>query len=169
MSGLNEQTVKDITTLVTEIVKDERHKQFLHEQTWRLKNTRLLLKNYDILKEHSLEIDTDIDMYLKDVFNQDDLKLRSLTGYKARTKKMMEYTDMMLGAYKRYTDKRDDAARRRYFTLLHMFITTDKWTFMEVADHFGVTERTSQRDQKEAIQEFSIFMFGIVSLEEMVS
>ncbi|MFD1317318.1 hypothetical protein [Loigolactobacillus zhaoyuanensis] len=116
-----------------------------------------------------MEIDTDIDMYLKDVFSQEDLKLRSLTGYKARTKKMMEYTDMMIGAYKRYTDKRDDAAHRRYFTLVHMFTTEHKCTFMEVAEQLGVTERTSQRDQKEAIKEFSIFLFGIVSLEEMVS
>lgn len=168
MSELNEQTVKDITTLVAEIVRDERHKQFLHEQTWRVKNTRLLLKNYDILKEHTLEITTDIDSYLKDVFNQDDLKLRSLTGYKARTRKMMEYTDLMLSAYERYAKKRDDAAKRRYFTLVHMFIYPKKWTFMEVADYFNVTERTVQRDQKEAIQEFSVFMFGIVSLEEMV-
>ncbi|MGK4058165.1 HTH domain-containing protein [Loigolactobacillus coryniformis] len=169
MSGLNEQTIKEIATLVAQLVKEERHKQFLHEQTWRLKNTRLLLKNYDILKEHSMEIDTDIDMYLKDVFNQDDLKLRSLTGYKARTKKMMEYTDMMLKSYRTYAEKRDDAARRRYFTLLHMFITTDKWTFMEIADRFDVSEKTIQRDQKKAIEEFSIFLFGIVSLEEMVS
>ncbi|WP_171284675.1 hypothetical protein [Lactiplantibacillus paraplantarum] len=38
----------------------------------------------------------------------------------------------------------------------------------EIADYFNVSEKTIKRDQKEAIQEFSIFLFGIVSLEEMV-
>lgn len=50
-----------------------------------------------------------------------------------------------------------------------MFITVDKLTFMEIADRFDVSEKTIQRDQKKAIEEFSIFLFGIVSLEEMVS
>jgi len=133
-----------------------------------VKNTKLLLKNYDILKEHSKDIDTDIDRYLKDVFNQDDLKLRSITGYKARTNKMMEYTDLMLAAYQSYANKRDDAAKRRYYIIRYLYVEPKKLTLIQIADRFGVTERTVMRDQKEAVKEFSIFLFGIVSIEEMV-
>lgn len=154
---------------MTELVRNERKRQFANEQTWRVKNTKLLLKNYDILTEHSKDIDTDIDRYLKDVFSQDDLKIRSIVGYKARTKKMMEYTDLMLQAYHNYSQKRDDATRRRYYIIRHLYVEPMKLTLLQIADHFGVSERTVMRDQKEAVKEFSIFLFGIVSLEEMVS
>lgn len=166
---VDQKLIREITKLVTDLVRDERRRQFKNEQTWRVKNTRLLLKNYDILKEHSRDIDTDIDRYLKDVFNADDLKLRSVMGYKARTNKMMEYTDLMLQAYKNYAKKRDLPVQRRYFVIQNMYINPQKWTFMKIADYFNVSEKTVRRDQKEAIQEFSIFLFGIVSLEEMVS
>lgn len=166
---LDQKLITEVTKLVTSLVKEDRHKQFLHEKTWRVKNTRLLLKNYDILKEHTAEIDTDIDMYLKDVFDAEDLKLRSLMGYKARTKKMMEYVDLMLQSYYTYTHKRGDAAKRRYFVIMRTFICEQKMTLLEIADFLKVSEKTVKRDKQEAIQEFSIFLFGIVSLEEMVS
>ncbi|AYJ38892.1 hypothetical protein [Lactiplantibacillus paraplantarum] len=165
---MDQKSIQQITKLVTELVRNERKRQFANEQTWRVKNTKLLLKNYDILTEHSKDIDTDIDQYLKDVFSQDDLKIRSIVGYKARTKKMMEYTDLMLQAYHSYASKRDMAVKRRYFVIQNMYINPQKWTFMKIADYFNVSEKTIKRDQKEAIQEFSIFLFGIVSLEEMV-
>lgn len=166
---MDQKTIQQITKLVTELVRNERKRQFQNESTWRYKNTKLLLKNYDILKEHSKDIDMDIDQYLRGIFEPEDLKLRSIMGYKARTKKMVEYTDFMLDAYESYVNKRDDAARRRYFVIMHMFINRDKWTFFKIADFFDMSEKTIKRDQKLAIQEFSIFLFGIVSLEEMVS
>lgn len=82
---------------------------------------------------------------------------------------MMEYTDLMLQAYKSYAQKRDLPVQRRYFVIQNMYISPQKWTFMKIADYFDVSEKTIRRGQKEAIQEFSIFLFGIVSLKEMVS
>ncbi|QJU52048.1 hypothetical protein CK401_03027 [Lactiplantibacillus paraplantarum] len=129
---MDQKSIQQITKLVTELVRNERKRQFANEQTWRVKNTKLLLKNYDILTEHSKDIDTDIDQYLKDVFSQDDLKIRSIVGYKARTKKMMEYTDLMLQAYHSYASKRDMAVKRRYFVIQNMYINPQKWTFMKL-------------------------------------
>ncbi|WP_338208315.1 hypothetical protein [Lactiplantibacillus paraxiangfangensis] len=165
---MDQKLVHEITKLVADLVRGERKREIANEQTWRVKNTKLLLKNYDILKEHSKDIDTDIDRYLKDVFDQDDLKLRSIAGYKARTNKMMEYTDLMLAAYRSYANKRDDAARRRYYVIRYLYVEPSKLTLVQIASHFGVTERTIMRDHKEAVKEFSIFLFGIVSIEEMV-
>jgi len=166
--GLDQKLVIEITKLVTDLVRGERKRQFENETTWRVKNTKLLLKNYDIMREHSKDINTDIGHYLKDVFNQDDLKLRSIIGYKARTNKMMEYTELMLAAYRSYANKRDDAARRRYYAIRHLYVEPAKLTLIQIADYFGVNERTIMRDHKEAVKEFSIFLFGIVSIEEMV-
>ncbi|AVK62449.1 hypothetical protein C5Z25_12075 [Lactobacillus sp. CBA3605] len=166
---MDQKLVQQITKLVTELVRDERKRQFANEQTWRVKNTKLLLKNYDILTEHSKEIDTDIDRYLNDVFSKDDLKLRSIAGYKARTKKMMEYIDLMLGSYHEYVLKRGSAAKRRYFVINSLYVNPEKWTYLKIAEYFDVSEKTIKRDAQEAIREFSIFLFGITSLEEMVS
>jgi len=102
--------------------------------------------------------------YLKAVFNQDDLKLSSVASYKARTNKMMEYTDLMLAAYRSYANKWDGAARRRYYIIRYLYVEPKKLTLIQIADHFGVAERTIMRDQKEAVKEFSIFLFGIVSI-----
>lgn len=166
---LDEKTVRVVTKLVTQLVREERHRQFLNEQTWRIKNTRMLLKNYDILQGYTQEVNTNIDELLREVFDKDDLKLRSIDGYKARTAKMMEYTNLMLEAYRTYASKRDERVQRRYFTLVHTYITPIKMTRMEIAERFYCTDKTIQRDEQDAIREFSLFLFGITSLEEMVS
>lgn len=165
---LDEKTVRIVTKLVTQLVRDERRRQLQNEQTWRVKNTRLLLKNYDILKGYTQEVNTNIDELLRDVFTSNDLKLRSIEGYKARTAKMMEYTDLMLNAYESYAGKRDDRVRRRYYTLVHTYITPIKKSRTEIADHWDCTDKTIQRDEQDAIREFSLFLFGITSLEEMI-
>lgn len=166
---LDEKTVRVVTKLVTQLVREERHRQYLNEQTWRIKNTKLLLKNYDILQGYTQEVNTSIDEILRDVFSKDDLKLRSIDGYKARTAKMMEYTNLMLDAYKSYASKRDVRVRRRYYTLVHTYITPIKMSRMEIASYFDCSDKTIQRDEQDAIREFSIFLFGITSLEEMIS
>lgn len=165
---LDEKTVRVVTKLATQLAREERLRQLQHEQTWRVKNTRLLLKNYDILKGYTQEVNTNIDELLRDVFTSNDLKLRSIEGYKARTAKMMEYTDLMLDAYKSYANKRDERVRRRYYTLVHSYITPIKMSRTEIANYWDCTEKTIQRDKQDAIKEFSLFLFGITSLEEMI-
>ncbi len=66
--------------------------------------------------------------YLKAVCNQDDLKLSSVASCKARTNKMVEYTDLMLAAYRSYANKRDDAARRRYYIIRYLYVdSVNEW------------------------------------------
>jgi hypothetical protein len=171
---LDEKTINLVTDLAAkaavEAYKEEQHKKMLHDKKSLLRNTRLILVNYDIFKAHSAEMKTDIDMWLKDIFPDDELKIRSITGYKARSEKMVEYTNIKLNAYKTYieTQNLDESAHRRYFALEHRYITSKKWTSPEVADYFHVSEKTIDRDLKAAIQEFSFFLFGVVSIEDML-
>lgn len=166
---LDEKTLQTISRLVTQLVSEERQQQLTNEKTWRVKNTKLLLKNYDILKGYTENVTTDIDELLEGVFSKNDLKLRSIEGYKARTVKMMQYTDLMLEAYRKYASVRDEKIKRRYYTLMHLYITPIKMTRMDIADHFYCTDKTIQRAEKEAVEEFSLFMFGVTSLEEMIN
>lgn len=165
---LDKQSLKEITKLVSDIVQGERKRQLINERTWRIKNTKLLLKNYSILKNYTQDVRFDIDELLKDTFSKEELRVRSIDEYRVRTAKMMEYTDIRLADYKRYASQSDEVIRRRYYTLIHTFITPTKMKRTEIASHWYCTDKTIQRAEQDAIKEFSIFLFGITSLEELV-
>lgn len=140
-----------------------------HHRDWRLRNTRLLFKNYRLLVKHCEEVVGDLEDYENIIFDPEDLNLQELMKYKARTKKMLNYFDTVWQSYSSYCTQKGEAVHRRCKVIEKLYIVNGSSKIVDLADLYGVDERTIRRDEKKAISEMSIFLFGIDSLEDLAN
>lgn len=131
----------------------------------RLFNTRILLKNYRHLKVYCEEMKESMnleDEEQEEIITPDKeyLTLESIKRSEARTLAMMRFIDNMIKVYEMDCKHLGAEAVRRYETLLHFYINDEKMTYAEIAVLHNVSERTAQRDLKEAIHSMSVLFFG---------
>lgn len=136
---------------------------------WRLRNTKLLLKNYQLLVNHCNGIVNDLEDYENVIFDPEDLNLQTLMKYKARTKKMLDYFDSVWKSYYTYCHQKGGSVYRRFAVIQNLYIYENEIKIVDVAELYGVDERTIRRDEKKATEELSVFLFGIDSLEELAN
>lgn len=136
---------------------------------WRLRNTKLLLKNYQLLIKHCDEIVDDLEDYENVIFDPDELNLQTLMKYKARTKKMLDYFDSVWRSYYVYCKQKGGSVYRRFAVINNLYILENEIKIVDIAELHGVDERTIRRDEKKATEELSVFLFGIDSLEELAN
>lgn len=134
---------------------------------WRLRNTKLLLKNYQLLVNHCNGIVEDLQDYENVIFDPEDLNLQTLMKYKARTKKMLDYFDSIWKSYHLFCKQKGGNIYRRYTVINKLYILENETKIVDLAVYYGIDESTVRRDEKKATQELSIFLFGIDSLEEL--
>lgn len=156
-------------TIVEEVSKEFAKKDKVKkelEKDWRLRNTRYLLTNYCKLKSHceitisSIQANSD---------NLKDIRVGSVEEYKAKTAKMMSYVDMMLKSYQGYCKSAGEASNRRWKVIDHKYLNTAVTPTNEaLSERIGVDERTIRRDEKKAVEEFSVYLFGISHLTDLI-
>ncbi|MGX7132362.1 hypothetical protein ACWOB3_07775 [Enterococcus songbeiensis] len=142
------------------------------KKDWKLRNTNLLLKNYRMLKRHCDGIVPALHEFENSIFDPEELNLEKLMKYKARTKEMLDYFDIMLSSYSQYCHDHGSAADRRYDVIFSIYITSDKnghKSKSQMAGLYNVDARTIDRDIKKAADELAIFLFGIDSLDDLAS
>lgn len=155
--------VKEVST---EFDKQTKKKQ-QHDRDWRLRNTQYLLKNYRKLKSHC-------EASLADIKQQDEILLRvhinSVAEYKLKTIELMDYVDLMLDSYERYSLEQGESVQRRFKVLKELYINRSENVRLQrdLAEEFGVEERTIRRDLNKAIDEFSVYLFGAVHLADLI-
>lgn len=142
----------------------------------RLRNTRLLLKHYPMLKEHSEKSVCSIQQ-LSDPENaidvldnlerlDDETYIQAIKRSATRTKIILAHIQEMVGLYEMYCQRSGkDEDLRRYRILWARFF--DGKQTAELAAIECVDERTVQRDVKEAVEKLSALIFGIDGLTQM--
>ena len=159
--------VEAISQAVVRKINQDKAKQTKKQRDWRLRNTKLLLKHYHILKEHCAEIDDEIESYADSIFDPEELELKTIMASKAKTRKMVWYIDEMLTAYGRYCKRAGDAAQRRYEALTYFYINSTRPSYDTMSFRLDVSERTVRRALEDARKEFSVFLFGISAIEDL--
>ena len=157
--------------IISEAVLKEHHKlikkEHESEKDWRLRNTKLLLKHYQMLQKHCEEITEDLDDYEEIVFDPAELDLKALMKYKAKTKKMLDYFDASFGSYRDFCKGKGYASIRRCNVLYKLYISTENFNKVKIAEFYSLDEKTIRRDEAKATEELSIFLFGIDSLADL--
>lgn len=139
----------------------------------RLRNTKLLLKNFRELEAHSnnavfeLSKVQDGDMFdILDLMTKDssdlDMQVESIKTSVGRTKLMVEHVREMLKIYQiacERSDKPEDM--RRYRTIERLYIADEPWTAQQIADDEGIDISTVYKDQNEAVRRLTALIFGI--------
>ena len=150
-----------------EDAKKSRHKRKLH-------NTRLILKNYHLLKIHNDSsiaeladiVDDEAFDLLSAMLNKPDaeeIKIKSIKQSVARTRIILDHIDTMLDAYqKRCTKSNREMEWRRWKVVYSMYLSEDRWmTVEEIAKEFQLDARTIYRDLDMACEDLSSLLFGV--------
>lgn len=167
-NGLTKHQLEIIAEAVIKQQKKQQEKKTESvEKDWRLRNTKLLLRHYRWLNLHCEELVEDLDGYEEIIFDPEELNLKALMKYKAKTKKMMDYFDATWGSFFAHSKNRGAMAQRRADVLYKLYISDAEYKKVDIADIYGVDESTIRRDESKATKELSIFLFGIDSLNDL--
>jgi len=142
----------------------------------RLHNTRLLLKNYRLFKEHAegaissgrqanrenaIDILDELDRYN---YN-DSLYIESIKRSQERTAIILRHIDKMLQYYKIDCDQNGTPEdRRRYEIIMATYIVEPKEHPQAIADRFNIERRTLYKDISIAMKPLTALIFGIDGL-----
>lgn len=144
----------------------KRNKVFSKSESEReLRNTKELLKNYRLLENHldvelpSIDDDTPLSRY--------ELSLYSLLGYRARSKEMLGFVNEIIGRYREICMQGSPEQQRRYKIIRDLYIGKPTITRVKLAQRFSCDEKTIRRDERRAINELSVMIFGIDGLNDM--
>lgn len=132
----------------------------------RLRNIKLLLKNYRSFKKHCEDIKLDIDEINERIefvtMDSEEFRLESIKRSKEKTLIMVRYTEKMMTVYRIMCEQSDDEeAMRLYKTIDSLYISDVKKTAEEVARGHSVHKRTVYKDVDKACETLVVLMFGI--------
>ncbi|MEL3956910.1 hypothetical protein NST17_06830 [Caldifermentibacillus hisashii] len=166
MVKLTEKHLEVISKTVLDYLEKEKEKDRKRKHDWRLKNTKLLLRNYRNFKIHASDVEEDIEeldsILLDEFLGSEEFAIESIKKSKQRTLVMINYIDRMMEVYRILAEKSGKPEDlRRYKILYDMYINPDKKSVMEIAECHNVSEKTAYRNCKEAINTFSSLVFGV--------
>lgn len=138
----------------------------------RLRNAKLLLRNYRAFKAHAENAlydarDLDEDAYdiidlMSDNWKDSDLFVDSIRQSAARTCTIVRHIDTMLGLYRAFCENAENTEEMRRWDVINgRYISEEQKSIKEIADKYGVTERTIYRDEDIAIERIAALIFGI--------
>jgi len=142
----------------------------------RLRNTRLLLKNYRAFKKHvqgavfnaqkAKESAVDILDSLDDFTFDDDLYIESIKRSQQRTMIIMRHIDEMLKYYRIACEQsgREDEMRC-YRIIMATYINDERKTAEEIAEAENIERRTVYKNINAAIKPLSALIFGVDSIK----
>lgn len=158
--------------------QEQQRKQKKSRYDRRLRNTRLLLKNYRLLKDHcdnsvfnlqqAAEAEAGNAIDILDALNKcnGDIYIQSIKNSVSRTKIIINHIEVMLRLYKIYCDmseKKED--QRRYRVMLAVYFEQTK--IDDICKAENIDRRTYFRDTNDACEKLSALIFGFDGLSDV--
>lgn len=157
------------------VFEQERKKEYSSRSDRRLRNTKLLLRNYHMLKEHaqnSVFGRTQMEESALDILESmmtmydNEVIIESIKRSATRTAVIVSHVETMFGLYEAYCDKSQnrDIDMRRYEVLWDMYMAVDTLNAKEIAEKQQVSVRNVYKDIKIATETLSALIFGVDGL-----
>lgn len=155
--------------------EQERKKEYSSRSDRRLRNTKLLLRNYHMLKEHAQnsvfgrtqmeESALDILESMMTIYDNEVI-IESIKRSATRTAVIVSHIETMFGLYAAYCDKSQsrDIDMRRYEVIWDMYMATDTLNAKEIAEKQKISVRNVYKDVKIATETLSALIFGVDGL-----
>lgn len=148
----------------------------------RLRNTRLLLKNYRSFVEHCDNAKYLVENPIKKEIEKDNLKVQlfddfynlqddayivaSILKSKEKTRIILDHINLCLDFFQAKAIKTNNQEMiRRYNVISDLYINETPMTYKEIAEIEHISQKTVNRDRKKAIEELSVLIFGIDGLD----
>lgn len=140
----------------------------------RLRNTKLLMRNYRMLKENAdnsvfgrsqmEESAADILTSMMNLYN-DEVIVESIKRSASRTAIIVSHIETMLGLYEAYCNKSSNPIdNRRYEIIRDMYIVENPMTVKEIAKKQKMSRENVYSDIKIAIEMLTSLIFGVDGL-----
>lgn len=148
----------------------------------RLRNTRLLLKNYRSFVEHCDNAKYLVENPIKKEIEKGNLKVQlfddfynlqddayivaSILKSKEKTRIILDHINLCLDFFQAKAIKTNNQEMiRRYNVISDLYINETPMTYEEIAEIEHISQKTVNRDRKKAIEELSVLIFGIDGLD----
>ena len=155
--------------------RQEQKKEYSRRADRRLRNTKLLVRNYHMLKEHaenSVFGRTQMEESALDILESmmsmydNEVIIESIKRSATRTAVIVSHIETMFGLYAAYCDKSPnrDIEMRRYEVLWDMYMAEDTLSAKEVAEKQHVSKDTVYTDIRMATEKLTALIFGVDGL-----
>ena len=155
--------------------EQERKKEFSSRSDRRLRNTKLLLRNYHMLKEHaqnSVFGRTQMEESALDILESmmtmydNEIIIESIKRSATRTAVIVSHIETMFGLYAAYCDNSQnrDIDMRRYEVIWDMYMATDTLSVKEIAEKQHISKDTVYSDLRVAVERLTALIFGVDGL-----
>lgn len=154
----------------------ERKREYSGRANRRLRNTKLLLRNYHILKEHaenSVFGRTQMEESALDILESmmsmydNEVIIESIKRSATRTAIIVSHIENMFGLYASYCDKavNRNTEMRRYEVLWDLYMAEEPLSVREIAQKQHVSMDTVYTDRKMATEKLTALIFGVDGLK----
>ncbi|SEN73801.1 HTH domain-containing protein [Amphibacillus marinus] len=168
MTELTKDLLKIISETAIKLNRADELKKQEEKHDRRIRNIRLLLKNYRALVLHSERIKDDLDcldetsIHHLDVYTISLESIESIMKSQKKTVAMIEFVNDKINAYKKSCNKEE----LKYFKVLEMkYITPEKYSAQEIAERINVDRTTVSRYLSRAVDDLHVIIFGIEALQ----
>lgn len=155
--------------------RQEQKKEYSSRADRRLRNTKLLLRNYRMLKEHaenSVFGRTQMEESALDILESmmsmydNEIIIESIKRSATRTAVIVSHIETMFDLYAAYCDKSPnrDIEMRRYEVLWDMYMAEDTLSAKEAAEKQHVSKDTIYTDIRMATEKLTALIFGVDGL-----
>jgi hypothetical protein len=156
--------------------EQERKKEHGQRADKRLRNTKLLLRNYHMLKEHAEnsvfgrtqmeESAIDILESMMSVYDSEVI-IESIKRSATRTAIIVSHIETMFGLYRSYCENSSsrEIEIRRYDVAWDMYMANKTMSAKEIAEKQNISTRNVYEDLKVAMERLSALIFGVDGLK----
>lgn len=155
--------------------EQERKKEYSSRGDRRLRNTKLLLRNYHMLKEHaqnSVFGRTQMEESALDILESmmtmydNEVIIESIKRSATRTAVIVSHIETMFGLYEVYCDRSQNREidMRRYEVIRDMYMAVDTLSVKEIAVKQHISKDTVYSDLRVAIERLTALIFGVDGL-----
>ncbi len=157
------------------VFKAEREREYNGRVDRRLRNTKLLLKNYHMLKEHaenSVFGRTQMEESAMDILESmmsmydDGVIIESIKRSATRTAIIVSHIEVMFGLYRSYCEHTSsrEVDLRRYGITWDTYMADQVLSAKEVAEKYNISTRNVYEDIKIATKRLTALIFGVDGL-----
>ncbi len=175
LQGIYEKAASIGANEALKAFEKERKRECSSRANRRLRNTKLLLRNYRMLKEHaenSIFGRTQMEESALDILESmmsmydNEVIIESIKRSATRTAIIVSHIETMFGLYAAYCDKAANRyiEMRRYEVLWDLYMAEDTLSVKEVAKRQQVSMDTVYTDRRMAIEKLTALIFGVDGL-----
>lgn len=146
---------------------DKEQRKARHDR--RLRNIKLLLRNYRSFVRHTEDIKLEIEDLEEEIelsfLESEEFAIESIRRSKERTLIMVRYIQKMIKVYEIVSQEEGEEGKRQFRVIHDYFIGSKKMTVKEIAECQNVNPRTVYRDIDKAAETLSVLMFGVDAIK----